>query len=63
MNIDIYNLFDICFELFSWAWSWRLPIAGLTIYPIQLGLALLLMQEVENIMFPIDDDYDIDDIE
>jgi len=56
--IDIFKIFDMAFELFSWAWTWKLPIAGLTIYPIQLGLAVLLMQCLESIIFPLDDDDD-----
>lgn len=61
--IDIFDLFDIVYELFSWAWTWQLPILGLTIYPIQLGLAILIMQSVEEIIFPLDEDYDYDDDE
>lgn len=56
--LDIYELFDIAYELFSWAWTWKLPILGLTVYPIQLGLAVLLMQSVEEIIFPLDDSDD-----
>lgn len=54
--IDLYQIFDLAFELFSWAWTWKLPILGLTVYPIQLGLAVLLMQSLETIIFPLDDE-------
>lgn len=58
--INIQELFDIVYELFSWAWTWKLPIAGLTFYPIQVGLAVLLMQSLESIIFPLDEADDDD---
>lgn len=61
--IDLFEIFDLAFELFSWAWTWKLPILGLTVYPIQLGLAILLMQSVEEIIFPLDEDDDGDDFD
>jgi len=59
--VNLFQIFDLGFELFSWAWTWKLPIAGLTIYPIQLGLAVLLMQSLESIIFPLDEDDDDND--
>lgn len=58
--INIMDLFDVVYELFSWAWTWKLPIAGFTFYPIQLGLAVLLMQSLEAIIFPLDETDDDD---
>lgn len=62
--INLYQIFDLSYQLFSWAWTWKLPIANFTIYPIQLGLGILLMQCVEGILFPLDEeDDDSDDFE
>ena len=61
--IDLFQIFDLAFELFSWAWTWKLTILGLTIYPVQLGLAVLLMQSLEAIIFPLDEDDDSDDFD
>lgn len=59
--IDIFQIFDMALELFNWAWTWKLPISGLTIYPVQLGLAMLIMQGLEEIIFPLDESEDFDD--
>lgn len=59
--VDLFQIFDLAFEIFSWAWTWKLPILGLTIYPVQLGLAMLIMQGLEEIIFPLDEAEDFDD--
>lgn len=59
--IDLFQIFDLAFELFSWGWTWKLPIHGLTVYPIQLGLAMLIMQGLEEILFPLDEAEEFDD--
>ena len=60
--INIFDLIEIVYSIFMWAWRWQLPIAGLTIYPVQLGLCCLVIEIAEYFMFPIGcDDLDDDD--
>lgn len=48
--IDFINL---CFELWHWAWNWRLPLDGVNIYPIQLGLSVWAVEVLLDAVIPI----------
>lgn len=57
-TIDIFALFDIVFRLFSWAWTWQLPILGMTIYPIQAGLFIIILDTLSWTLLPFTADWE-----
>lgn len=48
----MYELIEQLFRLFSWAWNWELPLSGFHIYPVQLGLAIFLVDVVIDTVIP-----------
>lgn len=62
MELNIFDLLDNAFTLFNWAWTWRLPLNGFDIYPIQIGLFFLVICVIEDVIMPEigddEDDYD-----
>lgn len=50
--MSISDLWNSIYELWVWAWNWSLPISGIDIKPIQLGLGVLIVELILDICFP-----------
>lgn len=56
--VNVFDLFDIVFQLFAWAWTWKLPLAGMTIYPIQAGLFIIILDTCTWVILPFTEDWE-----
>lgn len=55
--MNISDLWASIYELWVWAWNWSLPISGVDIKPIQLGLGVLIVEFILDICFPTPSDW------
>lgn len=55
--IDWSALWSKIFELWLWAWNWSVPIAGLHIQPVPLGLGIFIVEFILDICFPAPSDW------